>query len=207
MLYTLERCGVAQLVEQLTVNQPVAGSSPAAAATFIGSRIMSKKTICVSGGFDPVHVGHLRMMQEAAQYGDVVAIVNSDEWLMRKKGYIFMPFKERCEIIEGFGCVAATSYVDDADNSVCEALRRLKPDYFANGGDRKTDNTPEMEVCDEVGIELLWNVGGGKIQSSSTLVNDAGMVMDPPEDDLEGHLVPSRVDIISSGDIPKKSDY
>ena len=169
---------------------------------------MSKKTICVSGGFDPVHVGHLRMMKEAARHGDVVAIVNSDEWLMRKKGYIFMPFEERCEIIEWFWCVVATSHVDDADNTVCEALKRLKPDYFANGGDRKNDNTPEMEVCDSLGIELLWNVGGGKIQSSSTLVNDAGMVMETPaEDDPEGHLVPSRVDIVSCGDVPKNSDY
>jgi cytidyltransferase-like protein len=169
---------------------------------------MSKKTICVSGGFDPVHVGHLRMMEEASEHGEVIAIVNSDEWLMRKKGYIFMPFEERCEIIEGFGCVTSTSHVDDADNTVCEALKRLKPAYFANGGDRKTDNTPEMEVCDALDIKLLWNVGGGKIQSSSTLVNDAGMVMDAPEgEDPEGHLVPTRIDIISSGDIPKNSDY
>jgi len=166
------------------------------------------KTICVSGGFDPVHVGHLRMMQDASQYGDVIAIVNSDKWLMRKKGYIFMPFKERCEIIEGFGCVASTSFVEDTDNTVCEALRRLKPDYFANGGDRKTDNTPEMQVCAELDIELLWNVGGGKIQSSSTLVNDAGMI---PEDGIiteDGiDLTPSRIDVISSGDIPKNNDY
>ena len=58
-------------------------------------------TVCVSGGFDPVHIGHLRMIQEASQYGEVIVIVNSDEWLMRKKGYIFMPFKERCEILRG----------------------------------------------------------------------------------------------------------
>jgi D-beta-D-heptose 7-phosphate kinase/D-beta-D-heptose 1-phosphate adenosyltransferase len=165
-----------------------------------------KKTICVSGGFDPVHVGHLRMMQEAAAYGDVIVIVNSDKWLMRKKGYIFMPFKERCEILEGLDCVTVTSHVADFDNTVCEALQRLRPDYFANGGDRKTDNTPEMEVCSKLGIELLWNIGGGKIQSSSTLVNDAGMLMDPhPDDDPD--LRPSRVDVLSSGDIPKSSDY
>jgi len=169
---------------------------------------MSKKTICVSGGFDPVHVGHLRMMEEAAQYGDVVAIVNSDKWLMRKKGYIFMPFKERCAIIQGFSCVAETSFVEDSDDTVCEALRRLKPDYFANGGDRKTDNTPEMEVCSDLGIELLWSVGGGKIQSSSTLVNDAGMTPSTGVINEDGiDITPSRIDVISSGDIPKKSDY
>jgi len=155
-----------------------------------------KKTVCVSGGFDPVHVGHLRMMQEAAKFGEVTVIVNSDDWLMRKKGYIFMPFEERCEIIEGFGCVAATSHVDDSDNTVCEALRRLNPDYFANGGDRKTDNTPEMDVCEEHGVELLWGVGGGKIQSSSTLVESTGMVS---QSTLAGEdLQPDSVEVISS---------
>ena len=123
-----------------------------------------QKTVCVSGGFDPVHVGHLRMMQEAAAFGSVIVIVNSDAWLMRKKGYIFMPFSERCEIIQGFECVAATVPVNDADNTVCEALRRLKPNYFANGGDRRTDNTPEMDLCATYEIQLLWGVGGVKFK-------------------------------------------
>ena len=168
-----------------------------------------KKTICVSGGFDPVHIGHLRMMQEAAQYGDVIAIVNSDEWLMWKKGYIFMPFRERCEIIRGFKCVTATSFVGDDDGTVCEALRRLKPDYFANGGDRKTDNTPEMDVCEELEIELLWSVGGNKIQSSSTLVSDSGVVSPSiTVTEIDGvDLTPSRVDIIACGDVSKNGDY
>ena len=153
-------------------------------------------TVCVSGGFDPVHVGHLRMMQEASSFGNVIVIVNSDEWLMRKKGYIFMPFEERCEIIEGFGCVTATTYVNDADNTVCEALARIKPDYFANGGDRKTDNTPEMDVCDSLGIELLWAVGGGKVQSSSDLVESSGMVSQTTLDNED--LQPDVVEIVSS---------
>ena len=127
-------------------------------------------SVCVSGGFDPVHVGHLRMMQEAAKCGRLVVIVNSDEWLMRKKGYVFMPFAERCELLQGFECVSETVAVDDSDDSVCEALARLNPDYFANGGDRKNINTPEVTLCDQLGIELLWNAGGGKIQSSSDLV-------------------------------------
>ena len=168
---------------------------------------MSKKVICVSGGFDPVHIGHLRMMQEAAKYGRVIAIVNSDDWLMRKKGYIFMPFEERCEIIEGFDCVAETTYVDDSDNTACEALRRLKPDYFANGGDRKTDNTPEMDVCEELKIELLWGVGGGKVQSSSTLVTSSGVVMDTPTEVNGIDVTPSRVEILMGGDVSKKGDY
>lgn len=175
---------------------------------------MSKKTICVSGGFDPVHIGHLRMMQEASKYGEVIAIVNSDEWLMRKKGYIFMPFKERCEILEGFECVTTTTYVKDdpipgqpGPGPVIEALDRLRPDYFANGGDRKTDNTPEMDLCQSLGIELVWSVGGNKIQSSSTLVNESGMVVETCTEVDGVDLTPSRVDIISSGDVAKTGEY
>jgi D-beta-D-heptose 7-phosphate kinase/D-beta-D-heptose 1-phosphate adenosyltransferase len=168
---------------------------------------MTKKKVCVSGGFDPVHIGHLRMMRSAAEHGDVIVIVNSDEWLMHKKGYIFMPFKERCEIIEGFECVNTTSHVEDSDGTVCEALRRIKPDYFANGGDRKTNNTPEMDVCEVLGIEMLWGAGGNKIQSSSTLVDDSGMVHHP-ETVVDGiEIKPSRVEVVTAGDIPKNSDY
>jgi len=175
---------------------------------------MSKKTICVSGGFDPVHIGHLRMMQEAAQFGDVIAIVNSDEWLMRKKGYIFMPFKERCEILEGFACVSSTTYVKDdpipgllGAGPVTEALERIRPDYFANGGDRKNNNTPEMDLCQELGIELVWGVGGGKIQSSSTLVSDSGMVHETPSQIDGVDVTPSRVEVVTAGDVAKNSDY
>ena len=164
-------------------------------------------TVCVSGGFDPVHIGHLRMIKEAGQYGDVIVIVNSDKWLMRKKGYIFMPFEERCEILRGFSGVKDTIAVDDTDNTVCKALRRIKPTYFANGGDRKTDNTPEMEVCKELGISLLWNVGGGKIQSSSTIVAGSGIIKEYMGE-LDGvDVTPSRVDIVAGGDVAKKGDY
>ena len=131
---------------------------------------MRKKTVAVSGGFDPIHVGHIRMIREAAEHGDVIVISNSDEWLLRKKGYVFMPWKERAEIIQSIKGVAAVFQADDDDDTVTESLLRLKPDIFANGGDRKQQNTPEMKVCDDIGIEMLWNVGGGKIQSSSELV-------------------------------------
>ena len=147
------------------------------------------------------------MMREAAQYGNLIVIVNSDEWLMRKKGYIFMPFEERCEILRGFACVHDTASVEDTDNTVCEALRRLKPDYFANGGDRKTNNTPEMEVCNESRIELLWKMGGGKIQSSSELVSISGMVT-PPVTNVDGvEVKPSRIQILTADDVAKNSDY
>ena len=151
-----------------------------------------------------MHIGHLRMMQEAATHGNLIVIVNSDKWLMRKKGYIFMPFEERCEILRGFGCVHDTTFVVDTDSTVCEALQRLKPDYFANGGDRKTDNTPEMAVCKKLGIELLWSIGGSKIQSSSELVTSSPMLASHPTVHDGVELTPSRVEILFGGDVSKK---
>ena len=128
--------------------------------------------IAVSGGFDPVHIGHIRMIRDASRYGDVMVIINSDDWLQRKKGYVFMPYKERAEIMGNIKGVTMVTSVDDSDGTVCQALRRHRPDAFANGGDRKTENTPEMDVCEELEIELMWAIGGNnKPQSSSWLVD------------------------------------
>jgi len=133
---------------------------------------MSKKVV-VSGGFDPIHVGHLRMFKEAAKLGELVVVINSDPWLQRKKGYIFMPWEERAEIISAFECVSEVVMAVDIDNTVCASLENIKPDIFANGGDRGASNTPESRVCERLGIEMVYNVGGGKVRSSSHLVNDA----------------------------------
>ena len=84
-----------------------------------------------------------------------------------------MSFEERAYIAGSIKGVTVVTTVDDSDNSVCSALTRFKPDYFANGGDRYETNTPEMSVCEELGIKMLWNIGGGKIQSSSELVTKA----------------------------------
>jgi len=130
-------------------------------------------TVCVSGGFDPIHKGHVRMIKEASQFGDVIVIVNSDEWLLKKKRKFFMTWDERAEILQSIKGVVKVVHVDDTDGTVCEALRRIKPTYFANGGDRKDYNTPESEVCKELGITLLWGIGGDKIQSSSWLLAEA----------------------------------
>ena len=128
------------------------------------------KTICVSGGFDPLHVGHVRLIQSASEHGDVFVILNSDEWLMRKKGYMFMTFDERKEIIQSMKAVHDVIEVNDDDGSVCEALERVRPHFFGNGGDRLSDNVPEVELCKELGIKMVFNLGGEKIQSSSDLV-------------------------------------
>tara|TARA_R110002050_G_scaffold66120_1_gene142702 strand:- start:1898 stop:2338 length:441 start_codon:yes stop_codon:yes gene_type:complete len=131
----------------------------------------SGPTVVVSGGFDPVHIGHIRMIIEASKHGDVIVVANSDDWLFRKKGFVFMEFQERAEILASIKGVVKVSGVDDSNNTVCEAIRRLKPDYFANGGDRGKNNTPEQTLCDKMGVEMLWGIGGdNKANSSSALV-------------------------------------
>lgn len=130
--------------------------------------------ICVSGGFDPSHVGHIRYLKHAADYGDLVVILNSDAWLMRKKGFVFMKYKERAEILRAIAGVKYVVPVDDSDGTVCKALIEIRPDYFAKGGDRTKENTPEQEVCETLGIAMLWGIGGDdKAQASSRLVDKA----------------------------------
>lgn len=128
-----------------------------------------RKTIMVSGGFDPIHIGHVRMILGAAKYGEVLVVLNSDAWLERKKGFVFMPWEERAEIINAIRGVFAVVSTDDTDGSVCAALRQHQPTLFANGGDRGALNTPEVLTCQEMGITLVWGLGGKKIQSSSEL--------------------------------------
>ena len=114
--------------------------------------------ILLSGGFDPVHIGHVQMIEAARPYGEVHIAVNSDDWLMRKKGFVFMPFEERCAILEAMGC--KTHSVDDSDETVCEAIERLRPEYFGNGGDRTKENTPEQFLCERLGVTIVYELGG-----------------------------------------------
>ena len=82
-----------------------------------------------------------------------------------------MPYKERAQLLQYIKGVSRVHSVDDSDGTVCEALTRLKPDMFGNGGDRTSDNTPEIQICNELNIDMVWRLGGDKIQSSSGLVN------------------------------------
>jgi len=130
-----------------------------------------------SGGFDPLHIGHLRCILDTTSMADkdggyVVVIVNGDGFLHRKKGFAFMPEVERAEIIAGIRGVDAAVIWDDGGQTVTGAIAKLKPTYFTKGGDRAApDDIPEWEICQEVGCKVLFNVGGGKVQSSSALVN------------------------------------
>ena len=134
------------------------------------------KKIVVSGGFDPVHIGHLQMLEEAKSLGNhLTVILNSDRFLKEKKGYIFMPFKERKKILLGFKAVDKVVNCIDKDNTVIETLKNLKRknliDIFANGGDRTNKATiPEYNICKDNDIKMIFDVGGKKVQSSSELV-------------------------------------
>ena len=135
-----------------------------------------KKIVVVSGGFDPIHVGHIRLFQEARKLGDkLVVIVNNDNWLKLKKGVAFMPERERKEIIEALTCVdrvVLTQHeLETKDISICKDLEKLRPNIFANGGDRTGKNIPELDICKQINCQIVFNVGqGGKIQSSSWLL-------------------------------------
>ena len=135
---------------------------------------MDKKEIVVaaSGGFDPLHAGHIEYLQKAKALGDkLVVIVNKDTFLMKKKGYVFMPFDERIKIIAALKCVDEVIPCIDDDQSVCKTLEMLKPSIFAKGGDRTKANIPEAEVCVRLGIKIVDGLGN-KIQASSDLVNN-----------------------------------
>lgn len=127
-------------------------------------------TVAASGYFDPLHIGHVQYLNHAATLGDrLVVIVNSSEQAYQKKGYEFMPFEERVEVVRALASVDEVIGCFDEDGSVCQTLAHLQPDIFAKGGDRVKDDIPEAVTCREHGIEIIDGLGQ-KIQSSSDLV-------------------------------------
>lgn len=142
--------------------------------------------VAISGGFDPVHKGHIRLIQEAQKLGDrLVVILNNDNWLKKKKGFVFMPEDERAEILKALKSIDEVIITDHPKNptdmSICTELEKLKPDIFANGGDRDKKDAddqfsslnPEQRLCKKLGIKFVFGVGGAKQQSSSELVKKA----------------------------------
>lgn len=135
------------------------------------------KVVAVSGYFDPLHVGHLEMIELAKKLGDkLVVIVNNDEQTVLKKGKSFMPFEERKKIVESIKWVDHVFASIDEDRTVCKSLHKVREIFgvnvFANGGDRKNLNdVPEYPICQELGIEMVDGLGD-KIQASSELIKN-----------------------------------
>lgn len=133
------------------------------------------KAVLVTGGFDPLHSGHIAYFKAAKELGTILFVgVNSDEWLTRKKGRPFMPVKERMAIIKEIGCVGHVFTFDDSDNSAINAIKYVKeyapssaPIVFANGGDRTKDNIPEMVFDD---VDFVFGVGGEDKKNSSSWI-------------------------------------
>jgi cytidyltransferase-like protein len=135
------------------------------------------KIVLVTGGFDPLHSGHIEYFKAAKQLGDILVVgLNSDEWLTRKKGQPFMPLEERRAIVSHLAVVDSTIEFKDDDNSSIDAILKLRTIFpeahiiFANGGDRTANNIPEMVFDD---IEFVFGVGGeNKMNSSSWILRE-----------------------------------
>ena len=134
------------------------------------------RVVVVSGGFDPIHSGHIAMFEAAKALGDVLVVaVNSDDWLTRKKGRPFMPVEERANIIKAMSVVDEVVTFNDDDNTACNALERVLGNWpnseviFANGGDRGKDNIPEMTVQDPR-LTFEFGVGGNDKRNSSSWI-------------------------------------
>jgi cytidyltransferase-like protein len=143
-------------------------------------RKSGRKIVCVSGGYDPLHVGHIKQICDAKKLGSLlIVILNSDRFLLNKKGYYFFSVIQRKAILEHLrpiDYVYVFNPTDPDDMTVCEALRDIHPDIFAKGGDRSPIGTPipEEKLCEELGIEVVYGVGGfDKVSSSSVLVEEA----------------------------------
>lgn len=127
---------------------------------------------CVSGYFDPIHIGHIEYFKKSKGVADkLMVIVNNDDQAILKKGKAFMPAEERMKIIQELKCVDYVVLSVDTDRTVCKTLATVdpKPTYFCNGGDQNNNSIPEAAICNELGIELLDGFGE-KIQSSSWLI-------------------------------------
>jgi len=136
----------------------------------------------VSGGFDPIHVGHIELFEKARSLADgLTVILNTDEFLVEKKGKVFMPLLERKKIIESLNVVDLVVVSKDEGQTVCKTLTimaSIREDedvlVFCNGGDRTSgENTPEHDACRQLGIETVYGLGE-KVQSSSWLTEEKG---------------------------------
>jgi len=134
------------------------------------------KIIVLTGGFDPLHSGHLSLIEESRKIGRVIIGLNSDDWLTRKKGMPFQSFEERFAILSNLKNVLCVIDFDDSDGSAIDAIRKSQNLFpksqiiFANGGDRTSDNIPELEYCKQNNVELLFEIGGNTKKNSSSWI-------------------------------------
>ena len=129
----------------------------------------NKIRVAVSGYFDPIHIGHLEYLRMAKELGDsLVVIVNNNHQCKLKKGKHFMHENDRVEIVKALKFVDEVFLSVDNDRTVCKSLEEIKPDIFANGGDRATSEVPETPVCKKFNIKMVDGLGD-KIRSSSSL--------------------------------------
>lgn len=131
------------------------------------------RIVAISGGFDPLHAGHIRHIKAAKRLGDkLIIILSPDDQLKKKKGYVLMPYEERKEILESIVGVAKVVKNIDSDITAAESLKLYGPDVFVKGGNTTPDNLPkeEFEVCKLMGCSIIYGVGGKKIKSSSDLI-------------------------------------
>jgi len=131
-----------------------------------------KVVVAVSGGFDPIHLGHIRLFRKAKKLGDkLIVIVNGDSWLKRKKGINFMDARARAEVIKEFECVDRVYVHNSTKADVIGALKELKPNVFANG-DRRGEKLPEEDICKKLNIKIAYGIGGKKIRSSYEMLEN-----------------------------------
>ena len=132
--------------------------------------------VLISGGFDPVHSGHIALIKQASKFGKVVVLLNSDQWLKKKKGKEFMPYNEREIIMSSIKNVIDVIDFDDSDKTCIEGIKKAILKYsnhkikFANGGDRDNKNTPEIDFCNKNNIVNLWGIGGNEKSNSSSWI-------------------------------------
>ncbi len=134
-------------------------------------------TVLVNGGFDPIHIGHVRYLQEAKNLGDkLIVLLNNDNWLKAKKGAIFMSEKERQEIISGINgvdkVIISSHKKNIKDISICEDIKKIKPDIFAVGGSKSNRDTREIKLCKSLGIKVAFNLGKGKIKNPKDFIKE-----------------------------------
>jgi len=130
------------------------------------------RTVCTSGYFNPIHSGHIALLKQAKEFGDrLIVIVNNDKQVKLKGSVPFMSAEERAYIVSNIKGVNRVIIATDTTRSIKETLKAVRPDVFVKGGDSTPENTPELELCQELGIEVHFGVGGGKTQSSSWLLS------------------------------------